>query len=623
MPSDPLEELKKRLYKKGESFEKRLRRPALTPDLKKAPGFWKEPGVLPPEGKNFMRSRFLWITIGAAALLALALFYFLGGFGIFYRDSIDLKVSGPETLEGGERMRWDVLATNRGSQTLEDVELLFEYPKGSKPLDAKVKALRDRKVIGKLSAGESVKISFEAFLFGAQGEERAAKATLEYRPEDSSAILAKEETFSTRIISSPVGISVDLPKEIRAGQETEIKISYVSNAQSELKDLFLKIELPFGFSLKSARPAADEDGFWKIGTLGPGENGMVLLKGILAGSEGEEKSFRAAIGLKNQEGALDVYGGGVGTLTVKRPFLDIGIKLNGEKTYVAKAGEVFEGEVSFKNNLPSQVANARIEVFFKGTGLDERQIRVESGTFNASSKSILWNASSHETLRNLNPGQEGIVKFRFAFLDFQPRSSLDKNFSLALEARITPGQVPSGFSGADVTGADAAEAKLASELQLVRRGFYFSPLLPNSGPLPPKVGDETTFTVVWSLINSVNDADEVVVKAALPSYVNWKGIFLPQNEDITFNSASNEILWRVGFLKAGTGFLNPAREVRFQVGFIPGAGQVGASPEIVGRALAQGHDMFTDTALEAEALELTSELPDDPKVDFSQTRVVP
>ena len=621
--ADPLEELKKRLYKKGESFEKRLRRPALTPGLKKAPGFWKEPGVLSPEGKNFMRSRFLWIVIGTAALLALALFYFLGGFGIFYRDSVDLKISGPEALEGGERMRWDVLATNRGSKTLEDVELLFEYPVGSKPLDAKAKALRDRKAIGKIAPGESVAAFFEAFVFGTQGEELSAKAELEYRPEDSSAILAKEKTFSTRIISSPIGISVDLPQEIRAGQETEIKISYVSNAQSELQDLFLKVEPPFGFSLKSARPAADEDGFWKIGTLEPGENGVVVIKGILAGSDGEEKSFRAAIGLKNREGALDVYGGGVGTLTVKRPFLDIGIKLNGEKTRIAKAGEILEGEVSFKNNLPSPVANARIEVFFKGTGLDERQIRVEDGTFNASSRSILWNAASNEALRNLDPGQEGIVKFRFAFADFPPRSSVDKNFSLALAAKITPGQVPSGFSGADVTGEDAAEAKLASELQLARRGFYFSPLLPNSGPLPPKVGQETTFTVVWSLINSTNDADGVLVKAALPSYASWKGVFLPQNEDLAFHSASGEILWKVGFLKAGTGFLNPAREVRFQVGFIPGTGQVGASPEIVGRALAEGHDMFTDTALLAEASELTTELPDDPKVDFNQTRVVP
>ena len=352
-----------------------------------------------------MRSRFLWIVIGTAALLALALFYFLGGFGIFYRDSVDLKISGPEALEGGERMRWDVLATNRGSKTLEDVELLFEYPVGSKPLDAKAKALRDRKAIGKIAPGESVAAFFEAFVFGTQGEELSAKAELEYRPEDSSAILAKEKTFSTRIISSPIGISVDLPQEIRAGQETEIKISYVSNAQSELQDLFLKVEPPFGFSLKSARPAADEDGFWKIGTLEPGENGVVVIKGILAGSEGEEKSFRAAIGLKNQEGALDVYGGGVGTLTVKRPFLDIGIKLNGEKTRIAKAGEILEGEVSFKNNLPSPVANARIEVFFKGNGLDERQIRVEDGTFNASSRSILWNAASNEALRNLDPGQ--------------------------------------------------------------------------------------------------------------------------------------------------------------------------------------------------------------------------
>ena len=388
--------------------------------------------------------------------------------------------------------------------------------------------------------------------------------------------------------------------------------------------MVLELDYPFGFDFKEGAPQPEDNSrSWHIKSLAPGETGSIFVKGVINGEDKEEKSFKARIGTPDASGALNVYGAGVRSVVIARPFLDVHVKLRGEKPYLAHPGETLGGEVSFKNNLPVSVQNATVELFFAGSGLDERQIKIDDGSYRASTKSAVWNAGTADILRNLNPGEGGSFHFKFAFLA-EPvlRSSLDKNFQATLAARITPGALPPGFSGADISGGDRAEVKLVSKLQLARRGFYFSSFLPNAGPLPPQVGKETTFAVVWSLINSTNDVDGLVVRSPLPSYVSWKGIWVPQEENISFNAASGEVLSKVGLLKPGTGFLRPPREIAFQIGFIPGANQVGFSPELMGRVTAEGRDLFVEQTLNVTAPELTMQLEDDPKIDLNQNRVV-
>ena len=53
-----------------------------------------------------------------------------------------------------------------------------------------------------------VQATFEAFLFGYEGEEKRAWVEFEYQPENSSAILAEEREIITTIVRSPVGVSI-------------------------------------------------------------------------------------------------------------------------------------------------------------------------------------------------------------------------------------------------------------------------------------------------------------------------------------------------------------------------------------------------------------------------------
>jgi len=621
--SEHLEELKKRLYKSGESFDARLRRPELTPQPQKSPSVWQEenrPILMEPR-----RSGKIWWILGAVffiAAIGAGTYYYLS-YNSISNKRIDISISGPDGAIGGERVTWEVAITNNNNKALSGVALVFEYPAGSRVLDEGVKGLRARKILENIGAGQTVRLSFSAFAYGFENETKDVRATLEYTPFGSSAAFSKEELGKITITRSPVGVSFELPREIRAGQEIEIKVNYVSNSSSVLENLILELAIPSGFVFKSADPKPDTGGkTWFLSPLNPSEKRIITVRGILSGGELEEKSFKASVGIKDSSNGFNIYGQGVATIELKRPFLEVDAKINGQDTYSARPGESVYVELMYKNNLTVPVENAIIEGVLSGRIYDESKTKVRFGTYRSIDKRIIWNSSLNNSLGRIDPGESGTVSFELNILEKIPvKTTTDKDFNISMHFEIRPGEKPPGYEGADLKGEDSFDMKLISRLQLVRRGFYYSKTMPNTGPIPAKVGRETTFTVILSLTNSTSDLDGVKVRAFLPPYMGWKNKIISA-EPVTYDPNTGEIIWDVGDMKAGIGYTSPAKEITFQIGLIPSANQAGQTPELVANITAEGHDKFTDSNLQVSVPSLTLKLESDPKIDLRQTTVI-
>ena len=120
-----------------------------------------------------------------------------------------------------------------------------------------------------------------------------------------------------------------------------------------------------------------------------------------------------------------------------------------------------------------------------------------------------------------------------------------------------------------------------------------------------------------------NDLDKVEVRSSFPPYMNFKEIISPADADVKFDSSSGNIVWRVGRVPAGIGFLSPALQVAFQVGLIPASNQIGQAPVIINETEASAKDTFTDQTLTSKDGAITTDLPDDPALLTNQKRVVP
>ena len=586
-----LEELKKRLYVKKEDFSERASPPDISQKDFKKEKFESEAmetSIRKLNLSKLMGSKIFWAVNGIVVLLLVFLFFS----SVFNFQNIDLKIEGEKEIKSGQKISWKVMATNHNKKDIDDASLVFSVLDSLSSGGASI--FRDRVSIGKIESGASVLREFETTVFGGRGKNLEARVVLEYKPESSSSFFAEEKFFSFIIAQSPVTVSFSMPDEARVGDEIKIGMRYFSQSEEKLENLFLKVDYPTGFEYKtSSKKPVENNKLWEVGALNPGEEGSFEISGIVKDSPSSVLNFGVSIGKRSEDDFLS-FDEASQALVLRLSYLGVDILPKGDREeYIASLGEEIPVLVEWKNNLPETVDDASIEVFLDGDSIDLNSVRAREGTFISKDKKIIWNPSSYKDFASISPGDSGFLSFSFKVKRDISLANTEKNPSFRLKAVFKPGKKVSGFEDANVLGESEEQITISSAIQFSQKGFYFDSAIPNTGPLPPKAGVETTYTISWSLANPLNDIKNLVVKSTLPPYANFKEIFVPSSANVIFDKNTGVLEWRVGLLEAGTGFIKPALSLSFQVGMIPSVTHIGASPAIISQAEVSGIDSFS------------------------------
>lgn len=607
-----LSQLKHRLYKKGEVFNKRLKRRKLG-EVKssRSLGFWqreshfKNKENLEPQAESWKKQRkkfpIFWVLTVLFILLVIVgvsiVLYFYGdlfGFGgnVVSSRNIDLKIEGPSLVESGESNRWYVSITNNNDVSLELADIIIEYPQGTLSLESE-SISKERRILSKMAPGETKQEEIQIFVLGEEGEQKEINITLEYRMSGSNAIFAKKTRQTMKLSRSPVGISINLPEELESGQEITANVTYISNSESLLKDVYLKVEYPPGFVFSEASPAPIRgNNIWKAGDLMPQEKRNLEIKGTLEGQDSMELSFSAFVGTLGEEDKLNAFNSVSDSVFLKKSFFNLSFLINNTDIDHVVGDRRLTVIVPWKNNTATEIHNATIGIKIKGDVVDIKTVSVDKGFYRGADDTIVWNSSSAPDLVAVVPGESGSVKFSFNFKKILPFYSVDdKNLSFVLEGEVVG--FKTGLSGEETTIKSSAsrEIKISSEVQLTS-GVQYS-----SGNLPPKVGQKTTYTVTWSVENQHNDVTGATVRALIPVYISWEDGISPSGENINYNSVTGEIVWRIDKVDAGAGVFDSPREVSFQISLLPAPNQANKTVELVDRASFEGKDSFTGVIL--------------------------
>ena len=620
MTDDSLKKLKKRLYKKGEAFERRGERARIYGKKEKVPAaYWKTRPAKKTRPFRPLKIIFLLAGLFSLASISLLAYFFMGGGNIVSSRNIIMEIKGPQYVRGGETISFYIDIENRNSSAIETADIILDFPAGSFSGEGK-EISRERYPLGSIGAGESVRKRIEFNLFGEEDEEKKISATLEYRLAQSNAIFAKTVDYTVMISKPAVGVSVSLPEDANAGQEIEIQVGVVSNSEAIIRNLVLKIDYPSGFQFTGSSPEpSGANNVWKIGDMDPSQERSVAVRGIVGGQDLEEKAFRVRVGFEKEEGVFLPYGTAVASFTVKKPFVDLILFVDGGDSAenIAFAGDSIRFDLAWKNNLSVNLRDASLEVKVRGGAQDGRSISVSEGFYRTFDKTLVWTPSSLPQLKLIAPGETGRARFSFSILNPLPVKGVsDKDFTVELEAKISGRAVMGGEESAEIINSVKKEIKIGSRPQLASMALHYSGPFKNSGPMPPRAGKETNYTIIWSLGNIVNDFSGVKVSAAIPAYARWTGNVSPPDADISFDEMNGEVVWNAGDVPAGTGIFKPAKEVAFQLALAPSMSQIGASPALTGKAILEARDNFINKIFKDEKNPLTTRLINDPK--FSQ-----
>jgi len=521
---------------------------------------------------------------------------------IFSKEILKLEILGPEACQVGQEIEYIIKYKNNGNVRLEDLKFTFEYPEGSLVIEEEERIIKD---LGDLYPGQENILKFKARIFGKEGEMKTAKASLTYRPKNLKAFYESKSTFSLKIESIPLSFRFDFPSKIAPEKEIKISLNYFSNLDFPLSDLRIKMEYPANFEFTKSKPEGIEKDEWEIKLLNKAEGGRIDVFGKVSGEIGGQKIFKAQLGIwiKDKFFLLKEIARGV---EIVRPHLVISQRINGFSDYIANPGELLRFEIFFRNTGEEPFEDLFLVSRLEGP-FDLESINSEFGRVNLTDRSIFWDWRDVPQLQFLAPGEEGRVEFWISLKREWEVEAIQKNF--VLKNKVSLSQVREEF-----------KTKINSRLVILQKGFFQDEIFGNSGPIPPKVGQRTTYTIIWEVKNYYNDVGNVKVRAVLPPGVRLTGRIFPEEEKgkLVFDSESGETLWDVGEMLAGTGIFSPQKSLAFQIEFFPSENQKGLVATLVNEARILGEDKFTGMNLKTLAPAIDTTLPDDPSVGPEQ-----
>ena len=650
---DRIDDLRRRLYARGNQIKKRsafdISATKVEAAVEEAPvsETWAEPPVVAPAEpevvetvpqevateavvdeeairmarKKKRRSYRIKIVLGAIGLFVLAVgvssLFLLGGNNRISGENIAISVSGPFTVGGGQELPLQIGVTNANAVPINAATLIIEYPLGTQSTSEAGKELFiERLPLDTIASGETLNIPLKAIVFGEENAEKMVNASIEYRVEGSNATFFKEaEPLRFKISFSPVVLRVDAIKKISSGQETTMEITLTSNSPTPVTDILVKADYPTGFDYVSSDPdPVAGNGTWSITELAPSESATISVTGIVTGTETDEFATNFSVGVPNEREPFvlaSVFTTGTTQFEIEQPFIDVELSIDSSgSNAIIETGQPVTVAIDLENSLSNTVYDAVVTTELSGNALSSLDISVNEGFYDSNTNTIIWDVSQVPDLEQLLPGDKERFTFSLAPAPDAARTP-QIDFKVDVKARrVSERNVPE-----ELLGTASGVAKVASEPKLLADSRFNVGGFTGSGPVPPRSGQSTTYTISLLVENGTNKLSNGEVTATVPTYVTF--LDNPTGDGtVLYNSTSRVLTWRPGDVAA-----NDTALTSFQVSILPSVSQIGTTPTLLGEQRLRGTDDFTGATVRATRAAVTTELPEEAGYEQGNGRV--
>lgn len=633
---DKIQKVKDSLYSRGGPDIRDAGRPSLPKEEFAVATDWQDATTpMSQSPKNKKRSTLKYVLIFSVLFFLLSVgaitYSLLSNSLTVSAKNVDISIVGPVSIAAGTEASLDIVIANNNAITLQDLNLIVEYPKGTRSaVDSTKDLTRESIPLGDLSQGQSVRKTISAVLFGSKDSIGTIKTSVEYRVEGSSVVFNKDKSVDVSINSAPIVLTVSNPTEITTSQDLSFTITVASNATQVIDNLSVQVDYPFGFVFSSATPKPTPGtSIWRLGTVKPEEKRTITIVGRLQGQSNDERTFHFVTGPVDDSTATQVsavYASVDQTVAIKESSIGVVMLLGGsqENTVVSQAGKQTHASISWTNNLDTKIVNATIEAKLSGQMFDRTKVSTGGkGFYRSLDETVIWDKTSVPELAEISPGDKGNVGFDLVAKTITANmlsAITDPRVTIRVTVqgtRFTTGGVPE-----QVMSTVPRDILISSDMALTTRITHTTGPFTNTGSIPPRVDQPTTYTVTWALTNTLNDLQGVEVSALLPSYVTWTGITLADG-NVTFDEVNSRVVWKPNSVPKGTGFSISPRTASFQISFTPSNSQIGNEVVLLLGPQATAKDIFTSTTLSSSQSDLTTRITTDPMYQTGYEIVTP
>jgi len=547
-------------------------------------------------------------------------FLLFNGANVVSSNNVDININGPISVAAGEPVTFDIQVLNKNNIELHTVDLIVDYPVGTIDPENTLKELsKTRELIPDIAPGGVGQKTINAIMYGQENTKKQLKIAIEYRVKGSNAIFLKEKVFDILIASSPLTLTTSAFKEVTAGQEFELSVNITSNSKENIKNLILKAVYPFGFTYISSdlKPGADNT-TWSIGDMPPGGKKVIKIKGKLDAQNEEVRVFRFMVGSKrigNEEALATEYVSNTQEISITKPFMTVGLTLNGDSSSKEFAGQFdtpIKVEVSYFNNLQTSVIDGEIRVKLSGSAFDKSRVSVQDGLYQSATNEIVWNSLTTRDLNSIEAGGNGRVTFSVTPRDTSNATKMLVNPDIKFVVNVKGKRNSESNVPEVITSTAESRVRIRSNVSMGGQILRVAGPFTNTGTVPPKAEKETTYTVLWTVDNTVNALSNIVVQSSLPPYVKWLDKVSPDGQDVSYDPVTGNVVWNAGSISTYTAGTSKRKQVAFQIAITPAINQVGSILNLLNNTSLTAVDDFTGETLKSNLGVLTTRFSTDP-----------
>ncbi len=553
-----------------------------------------------------------------AFLLALILFivslliFWFGG-PSFVESGVRLSIEGPTQATVGDEITYKVKYGNLTKTDLSNVRLSFSYPdksviiKDGKPITS----INETFTLDAIAKSQSGEKEFRAFLGGNRGDIKTAKVVMDYQADGLKSQFEKTASLATTIIGLPVSLTLSAPPNATNGQTINYVLDYRNESVNDIIDLRFEFDLPDGFITTTTTPSVDvgTTQFFSVKNLKKGQGSRITIQGMLSGKEGESKPITVSLKRKLGEDFVN-YEEASSSTVLTNPLLGVDINLNNNKNYSTYLGDELVYAIRYNNNSNFNLIGLTMTVKLEGTMFDYSSLNVQGGYFDSGASTITWDSSIVPDFGNLVPRKSGELTFKLKIKNqFGSGGTGTKNTLVKVSARLSSPNIPPDVDTEELLATSNLITKISTQPTFTQLAYYNDPSFGSAGPIPPTVGQETTYTVHWSLINPGNSISDAKVSATLPIGVTWKGSssVTDGQPDLVYNKNASEISWDIKNLPMSIDIQSPKYEAVFQVSIKPTAAQRNSSIDLIKNANFSGKDSLTKQVIIVRSSTLNTE----------------
>ncbi len=571
--------------------------------------------------------RWIWLTLGVSAVfLVLAAaawtgFLYFQGLSGFVNEKLDLAIEGPEQITVGQEVTYFINYRNPLNEPLSNVELRINFPNdfsATKNLPEPSGAGLWR--LGALAAEQSGTVTVRGKFTGALGTLSAVQAMAAYRSsgaaKDMQAIAAKNVTYSQSVLEG----WIQVPEKAVPGDHIALLYHVKNTGRDTMEGLEARVGLPDGFTPddKNLGQAKLEGRTYKLplAPLAAASSTEISVVGVFASGFGGDAKVVGQTGILGQDGNFSMMQKSEAAFPVLAGDLSLKLVVNGsdQATRSLGFGDQLQTAIGFENTADEPLKNVKIQLAVETVALDQGQevldkfqlvdlaAAAKASSSTLEGRRLVWDAKAKSEFKEIAPHGLGELE---TLLAISPNATGTRPMAVRLTviADMEVGKIKRSVQMAPMVFKLRSDARFSSQAR-----FYTEEGAPiGSGPLPPKVGEPTTYRIVWSVDKKIHALKDMEAVAVLPRNARFVSLATSTAGALAYDADKREVKWALNRLPAN---VNGA-EVEFDVELTPTLADDGRFAQLLGEATFQAQDEDINEPLMQSSKALTTDLQND------------